>query len=130
MFLLLIILPHSWIYWLLNLAKRNTVQPIAVGFKYATLLSFFLVIILFWDSFRGMAAAVNASHDEPFVTADTHQREKIKELYNQRNFYLCGFTLFTSLVLNRYFNLLVKYIELQQTKPIENSKKSQLLIDL
>mgnify|MGYP002385021936 CR=1 FL=1 len=39
---------------------------------------------------------------------------RMKEFYAQRNFYLCGFVLFLSIVINRYFSLLLHTAALEK----------------
>jgi len=114
-FLLLMILPHKWFYWCVNIAKGTKIHSLAKGFKWATAFAFLLVILLFVESITGILDAESKLEaGRNFLIPEAEFKLQAKEFYNERNFYMCSFTLFTSLVLNRYFTLLLTHIESKQ----------------
>lgn len=56
-----------------------------------------------------------------------------RKFYSQRNMYLCGFTLFLSLILNRTYVMILDVLRLEEKvkryegKPLPNSKDSERL---
>ena len=56
-----------------------------------------------------------------------HERIEVqaRKFYSQRNMYLCGFTLFLSLILNRTYTMILEILRLEERlKVLESSKKS------
>jgi len=82
-------------------------------FSYATLVLFILVGILFFESTQEM----NKYHDmftNKTFDGLTELEVRRKEFYAQRNFYLCGFTLFVSLASYMHTALIVEVEDLRQ----------------
>jgi len=131
LFLLLILpLPASWrknsLLWLAR-------SPMMTPLSYAVAFLFMLIVILFIDSIRA-----TWNHESKYQLAkenfaDERARTQLRAdlFYAERNFYLTGFTLFLTFVLNRFTNIILslaiteeKHSALQ--KQVENQQKEYL----
>jgi len=96
-------------------------SPIIAKLQYGLKITFIFILILFIDSvnrvyrvqlelsqakFQGGAAAGVAGSERMEVQA--------RKFYSQRNMYLCGFTLFLSLILNRTYVMILDVLRLEQ----------------
>lgn len=81
---------------------RSLRSPIATKLISSMKYLFLFILVLFIDS-------ANRTYRVPVLgeTASISDRSDflVKKFYNQRNLYLCGFTLFLSFILNRTFKL-------------------------
>ena len=75
-------------------------------------------------------AAVNpqanlASTDRPAIMGHERLEVQARKFYSQRNMYLCGFTLFLSLILNRTYIMILEVLRLEEKiKQYEGTDKN------
>ncbi|KAI9137026.1 B-cell receptor-associated protein 31-like-domain-containing protein [Paraphysoderma sedebokerense] len=125
---LILPLPLSFRRGLLNwFSKSNLVVRLQSVMK----ILFVLVFILFLDSIKGMTKAEKEHHTERIKDARTDAVIHSKLFYSQRNFYLTGFTLFLSLILNRFYALILELLKNEEKieaikKQAENQQKEYL----
>ncbi|WPH04906.1 Hypothetical protein R9X50_00780300 [Acrodontium crateriforme] len=115
---LIIPLPFSLKRAIFTFISEN---PIVAKLQYGLKITFIFILILFIDSvnrvyrvqlelsqakFQGGAAAAVAGHERMEVQA--------RKFYSQRNMYLCGFTLFLSLILNRTYVMILDVLRLEE----------------
>ncbi|EME46300.1 hypothetical protein DOTSEDRAFT_70333 [Dothistroma septosporum NZE10] len=96
-------------------------NPLIAKLQYGLKITFIFILILFIDSvnrvyrvqvelsqakYQGGAAAAVAGSERMEVQA--------RKFYSQRNMYLCGFTLFLSLILNRTYILILDTLRLEE----------------
>nr|POF05919.1 uncharacterized protein c9e9.04 [Quercus suber] len=96
-------------------------NPLVAKLQYGLKITFIFITILFVDSvnrvyrvqvelaqakYQGGAAAAVAGSERMEVQA--------RKFYSQRNMYLCGFTLFLSLILNRTYVMILDVLRLEQ----------------
>jgi len=101
--------------------------------QYGLKITFIFILILFIDSVNrvyrvqvelaaaseksGNSAAAMMGHDRLEVQA--------RKFYSQRNMYLCGFTLFLSLILNRTYIMILEVLRLEEkVKLYEGTEKN------
>ncbi|KAF5130599.1 putative protein C9E9.04 [Metarhizium anisopliae] len=134
--LLLIPLPHT--------AKRKVFtasadlarsfiseNPIISKVMYWLKITFVFILILFIDSVNRVyrvqlevvAAGEQASKGAAILG---HERLEVqaRKFYSQRNMYLCGFTLFLSLILNRTYVMIIDNIKLEDKVQAFESNKN------
>lgn len=114
-FLLVMPLPINIRLKMLTFVTESSIaQSAQVSLKF----TFFFILILFVDSvnrvYRVQQELINAS--ESTVSGAMTDRSEIqaRRFYAQRNMYLCGFTLFLSLILNRVYLLVLENVQLKQ----------------
>lgn len=114
-FILVMPLPINLRLKMLNFVTNSSLaQSAQVSLRF----TFFFILILFVDSvnrvYRVQQELVNAS--ESTVSGAMTDRSEIqaRRFYAQRNMYLCGFTLFLSLILNRVYLLVLENVQLKQ----------------
>lgn len=98
-------------------------SPLVAHLKITVRFTFAFILILFIDSVNRVykVQAEVASFQEGGATATkyvaTTERSEIqaRKFYSQRNMYLCGFTLFLSLILNRTYALDLDLIQAEDT---------------
>ncbi|TQB69289.1 hypothetical protein MPDQ_002086 [Monascus purpureus] len=98
------------------------------------IITFIFILILFIDSVNRVYRVqldVAALHREGgsagrAAAIGTDRAEiQARKFYSQRNMYLCGFTLFLSLILNRTYILMLDVLRLEdKVKTLEGSKKA------
>ena len=83
--------------------------------QYALKITFIFILILFLDSvnrvYRVSQDVEEARAD--IATGQGRSELQARKFYSQRNMYLCGFTLFLSLILNRTYVLIVDVLRLE-----------------
>lgn len=88
-------------------SNNEFIKSIQVGLKF----TFFFILILFVDSVNRVyrvqqeLAATHESSVATAVVSSDRSEIQARRFYAQRNMYLCGFTLFLSLILNRTYVL-------------------------
>jgi len=93
-------------------------SPIVAKLQYGMKITFIFILILFIDS-------VNRVYSVQLESAKAHQNAdamggsarmevQARKFYAQRNMYLCGFTLFLSLILNRTYVLILDTLRLEE----------------
>ncbi|KAI9893907.1 MAG: hypothetical protein M1814_005460 [Vezdaea aestivalis] len=97
-------------------------------------ITFIFILILFLDSVNRvyrvqveLAAATenNAQAGRAAVLGSERMEVQARKFYSQRNMYLCGFTLFLSLILNRTYIMILDVLRLEEkVKLYEGNKKA------
>ncbi|KAG6034363.1 hypothetical protein E4U41_006578 [Claviceps citrina] len=94
-------------------------------------ITFIFILILFIDSLNRVyrvqleviAASDTGSKGPAAVLGHERLEVQARKFYAQRNMYLCGFTLFLSLILNRIYHLMLDNMHLQdRVKAFESNK--------
>ncbi|TQS31386.1 hypothetical protein Golomagni_08334 [Golovinomyces magnicellulatus] len=112
-------------------------NPVVAKIQYWMKICFVFILILFIDSVNRvyrvqieLLAASEQAHKGSYVTAPPetfqltrnsaagvmgHERLEVqaRKFYSQRNMYLCGFTLFLSLILNRTYVMILEVMRLE-----------------
>ncbi|KAJ5578502.1 uncharacterized protein N7459_007466 [Penicillium hispanicum] len=108
-------------------------SPIIAKLQYGLKITFIFILILFIDSvnrvyrvqqelaaFSKDGAGVGAAH-----LGTDRMEVQARKFYSQRNMYLCGFTLFLSLILNRTYIMILEVLRLEdRVKLLEGDKKA------
>lgn len=92
--------------------------------QYALKITFIFILILFLDSVNRVyrveleLAATKTDNRGGATMISGHDRTEVllRKFYSQRNMYLCGFTLFLSLVLNRLYGMSFEVLRLQEER--------------
>ncbi|KAF8544979.1 B-cell receptor-associated protein 31-like-domain-containing protein [Trichophaea hybrida] len=119
-FLLLVFpLPFTW--------RKKTFEfisnsPLIAKLQYGMKITFIFILILFVDSVnrvyrvqRELSESANAGPYGQAAMGGDRMEVQARKFYSQRNMYLCGFTLFLSLILNRTHNFILDILRLEQT---------------
>ncbi|KAJ5614561.1 hypothetical protein N7528_008215 [Penicillium herquei] len=108
-------------------------SPIIAKLQYGLKITFIFILILFLDSvnrvYRVQQELAAFSRDGAGVGAahlGTDRMEvQARKFYSQRNMYLCGFTLFLSLILNRTYTMILEVLRLEdRVKLLDGDKKA------
>ncbi|KAJ6031926.1 hypothetical protein N7540_002658 [Penicillium herquei] len=108
-------------------------SPIIAKLQYGMKITFIFILILFLDSvnrvYRVQQELAAFSRDGGGVGAahlGTDRMEvQARKFYSQRNMYLCGFTLFLSLILNRTYTMILEVLRLEdRVKLLDGDKKA------
>ncbi|KAL1630529.1 Endoplasmic reticulum transmembrane protein 3 [Neofusicoccum ribis] len=91
---LIVPLPFTWRRKLFTFISES---PLIAKLQYGMKITFIFILIL---------AAVIGGHERMEVQA--------RKFYSQRNMYLCGFTLFLSLILNRTYVMILDVLRLEE----------------
>ncbi|KAI5809383.1 B-cell receptor-associated protein 31-like-domain-containing protein [Pyronema omphalodes] len=119
-FLLLVFpLPFTWRKKTFEFISHN---PVIAKLQYGMKITFIFILILFVDSVnrvyrvkRELAeAATSGPYAQPVMGGDRTEIQA-RKFYSERNLYLCGFTLFLSLILNRTHSFILDILRLEQT---------------
>jgi len=131
-FMLLIVpLPFTWRRKLFTLISES---PLIAKLQYGMKITFIFILILFVDSVNRVyrvqieLTAASDNHNQGRSAVLGHERMEVqaRKFYSQRNMYLCGFTLFLSLILNRTFVMILDLLRLEdKVKGYEADKKVQ-----
>lgn len=129
LFVLLIVpLPFTW---RLKLYTFISESPIVAKAQYALKITFIFILILFIDSvnrvYRVQIELAAASEQAGTGSVLGHERMEVqaRKFYSQRNMYLCGFTLFLSLILNRTYMMILETLKLEtKIKQYEGDAKA------
>ncbi|OAQ66883.1 B-cell receptor-associated 31-like protein [Pochonia chlamydosporia 170] len=115
--LLLVPLPYTAKRKVFSFISEN---PIVSKLMYWLKITFVFILILFIDSVNRVYRVqleVLAASDQASKGAAVlgHERLEVqaRKFYSQRNMYLCGFTLFLSLILNRMYVMIIDTIKLE-----------------
>jgi len=96
-------------------------SPLVAKLQYGIKITFIFILILFIDSCNRVyrvqlesssAAAKQGSAEALGGTA--RMEVQARKFYSQRNMYLCGFTLFLSLILNRTYVMILDQLRLEE----------------
>jgi len=97
-------------------------SPIVAKIQYWMKITFVFILILFVDSVNRvyrvqveLAAATDQKSNGGAAAVMGHERLEVqaRKFYSQRNMYLCGFTLFLSLILNRTYVMIIEVMRLE-----------------
>lgn len=138
-FLALIVpLPFTWRRKLFTFISES---PIVAKLQYGMKITFIFILILFIDSVNRVyrvqvelsAFSKNERGGGATVMGGSERMEvQARKFYSQRNMYLCGFTLFLSLILNRTYVMILDVLRLEEEvknlkgEPTGKSKGSSL----
>lgn len=127
LFMLLIVpLPFTWRRKLFTFISES---PLIAKLQYGMKITFIFILILFIDSVNRVyrvqieLAAASESNQQSRATIIGPERMEVqaRKFYSQRNMYLCGFTLFLSLILNRTYMMILDVLRLEEkVKKYEN----------
>jgi len=116
---LIIPLPFTWRRKLFTFISEN---PLIAKLQYGMKITFIFILILFIDSVNRvyrvqveLSAAKNDQRGGADVLGGAARMEvQARKFYSQRNMYLCGFTLFLSLILNRTYVMILDVLRLEE----------------
>ncbi|PPJ49921.1 hypothetical protein CBER1_04659 [Cercospora berteroae] len=98
-------------------------NPLVAKLQYGLKITFIFILILFIDSvnrvYRVQVELAQAKSNQgaggAAVVAGSERMEvQARKFYSQRNMYLCGFTLFLSLILNRTYVMILDTLRLEE----------------
>ncbi|KAI1324814.1 B-cell receptor-associated protein 31-like-domain-containing protein [Xylariaceae sp. FL0255] len=106
-------------------------NPIVAKIQYGMKITFIFILILFLDSVNRvyrvqveLANATDSSKGGAAVMGHERLEVQARKFYSQRNMYLCGFTLFLSLILNRTYTMILEVLRLEEkVKQYEGTDK-------
>jgi len=120
-FLALIVpLPFTWRRKLFTFISES---PIIAKLQYGMKITFIFILILFVDSINRVyrvqvelsAFSKSENRGGAVVMGGSERMEvQARKFYSQRNMYLCGFTLFLSLILNRTYVMILDVLRLEE----------------
>ncbi|KEY70475.1 hypothetical protein S7711_08670 [Stachybotrys chartarum IBT 7711] len=120
LFMLLIVpLPFTLKRRIFTFISEN---PIVAKIQYWMKITFVFILILFIDSVNRvyrvqmeLIAATEQAKNGGGAAVMGHERLEVqaRKFYSQRNMYLCGFTLFLSLILNRTYVMIIEVMRLE-----------------
>ncbi|XP_044719998.1 b-cell receptor-associated protein 31-like domain-containing protein [Hirsutella rhossiliensis] len=116
--LLLVPLPFTVKRKIFTFVSEN---PIVAKIQYWMKITFVFILILFIDSVNRvyrvqlelLAATEQTSKGSATVMGHERLEVQARKFYSQRNMYLCGFTLFLSLILNRTYVMILEVMRLE-----------------
>jgi len=114
---LIVPMPHTLKRKLFTFISES---PLVAKLQYAMKITFIFILILFVDSvnrvYRVQLEAAAASNSTTGTAVIGHERTEVqaRKFYSQRNMYLCGFTLFLSLILNRTYLMILDTLRLEE----------------
>jgi len=88
--------------------------------QYGMKITFIFILILFIDSvnrvYRVQLELAESNKGQAGAPVLGHERMEVqaRKFYSQRNMYLCGFTLFLSLILNRTYTMILEVLRLEE----------------
>ncbi|KAF2230684.1 putative BAP31 domain protein [Viridothelium virens] len=109
-------------------AKRSIFRfisenPLVAKVQYGMRITFIFILILFVDSVNRVyrvqlelsSARKSETEGRAAVLGGSERMEvQARKFYSQRNMYLCGFTLFLSLILNRTYTMILDVLRLEE----------------
>ncbi|KAH3441326.1 hypothetical protein KXV60_004106 [Aspergillus fumigatus] len=108
-------------------------SPLVAKLQYGMKITFIFILILFIDSVNRvyrvqleLASFTKEGNSMGAAALGTDRMEvQARKFYSQRNMYLCGFTLFLSLILNRTYTMILEVLRLEdRVKHLEGDKKA------
>jgi len=116
---LIVPLPFTWRRRLFTFISES---PLIAKLQYGMKITFIFILILFIDSVnRVYRVQIELSGSDEqgrpgSVAAGGIERMEVqaRKFYSQRNMYLCGFTLFLSLILNRTYVMILDVLRLEE----------------
>ncbi|KAF8473231.1 putative BAP31 domain protein [Kalaharituber pfeilii] len=117
-FMLLIFpLPFTWRKKIFRFISESA---LVAKLQYGMKITFIFILLLFVDSVNRVYRVSQELHNAPRAGAGStlgaeRMEVQARKFYSQRNMYLCGFTLFLSLILNRTYVLILDVLRLEET---------------
>ncbi|KAL2351131.1 BAP31 domain-containing protein [Cryomyces antarcticus] len=117
---LIIPLPFTWRRKLFTFISES---PLVAKLQYGMKITFIFILILFVDSvnrvYRVQVELASATKDNKaggttILGGSERMEVQARKFYSQRNMYLCGFTLFLSLILNRTYVMILDTLRLEE----------------
>jgi B-cell receptor-associated protein 31 len=109
-------------------------NPLVAKAQHALKITFIFILILFVDSVNrvyrvqqelAIASENNSASGKAAVLGHERLEVQARKFYSQRNMYLCGFTLFLSLILNRTYIMILEVLRLEEkVKQYEGTDKN------
>ncbi|KAH6687907.1 endoplasmic reticulum transmembrane protein [Plectosphaerella plurivora] len=106
-------------------------SPVVAKIQYWMKITFVFILILFIDSvnrvYRVQIELAIATDNQNNAAVMGHERLEVqaRKFYSQRNMYLCGFTLFLSLILNRTYVMILEVMRLEdRVRDYEGTKQN------
>jgi len=105
-------------------------SPLIAKLQYGMKITFIFILILFIDSVNRVyrvQVELAESNKQQGAAVIGHERMEVqaRKFYSQRNMYLCGFTLFLSLILNRTYTMILDVLRLEElVKKYEGDPKA------
>jgi len=106
-------------------------SPLIAKLQYGMKITFIFILILFIDSvnrvYRVQVELAESNKQQGGAAVLGHERMEVqaRKFYSQRNMYLCGFTLFLSLILNRTYTMILDVLRLEEkVKKYEGDPKA------
>jgi len=105
-------------------------SPLIAKLQYGMKITFIFILILFIDSVNRVYRVqieLAESNKQQGAAVLGHERMEVqaRKFYSQRNMYLCGFTLFLSLILNRTYTMILDVLRLEEkVKKYEGDPKA------
>ncbi|KAL9115936.1 MAG: hypothetical protein Q9227_000304 [Pyrenula ochraceoflavens] len=104
-------------------------SPLVAKLQYGMKITFIFILILFLDSvnrvYRVQIELADYSKRGNATVGSERLEVQARKFYSQRNMYLCGFTLFLSLILNRTYTMILDVLRLEErVKQYEGDKKA------
>jgi len=132
LFMLLIVpLPFTWRRKLFTFISES---PLIAKLQYGMKITFIFILILFIDSVNRVyrvqlelaSASENNQQNRATIIGPERMEVQARKFYSQRNMYLCGFTLFLSLILNRTYMMILDVLRLEEkVKKYESGSTSK-----
>lgn len=117
-FMLLILpLPFTWRKKMFRFISESA---LVAKLQYGMKITFIFILILFVDSVNRVYRVTQELHNAPrgntggVAMGPERMEVQARKFYSQRNMYLCGFTLFLSLILNRTYALILDVLRLEE----------------
>ncbi|KAG8159585.1 hypothetical protein KVR01_010222 [Diaporthe batatas] len=119
LFMLLIVpMPFSLKRRVFTFISEN---PLVAKLQYGLKITFIFILILFIDSVNRvyrvqveLASVTDGGNNAAAVMGHERLEVQARKFYSQRNMYLCGFTLFLSLILNRTYIMILDVLRLEE----------------
>jgi hypothetical protein len=136
---LIVPLPFTWRRKLFTFISES---PIVAKLQYGMKITFIFILILFVDSVNRVyrvqvelsSFGNNPQGGQASLGGIERMEVQARKFYSQRNMYLCGFTLFLSLILNRTYVMILDTLrleeELKNYKGETGTKKGSALKDV
>ncbi|KAF9692149.1 hypothetical protein EKO04_009846 [Ascochyta lentis] len=117
---LIVPLPFTWRRKLFTFISES---PIIAKLQYGMKITFIFILILFVDSVNRVYRVQvelssfggnNQQGGQASLGGIERMEVQARKFYSQRNMYLCGFTLFLSLILNRTYVMILDVLRLEE----------------
>ncbi|PGH04474.1 hypothetical protein GX51_03466 [Blastomyces parvus] len=108
-------------------------SPVIAKLQYGMKITFIFILILFIDSVNRVYRVQTelSSYSKEMGSTGTaalgpeRMEVQARKFYSQRNMYLCGFTLFLSLILNRTYTMILEVLRLEdKVKQLQGDKQA------